>query len=124
MAVDYTFNRALAGAERSSALQRAILALVMPTHKRHFAPGDLQFLTSSTYHRAKLFESDRLRPQSCALRHPATPAECLQGPTVTTALTPPQSCALRQPAISPRFESNSPTTAPPAGWRLPARVLY
>jgi hypothetical protein len=45
----------LAGAERSSALQRAILALVMPTHQRHFAPGDLQFLTSSTYHRAKLF---------------------------------------------------------------------
>jgi hypothetical protein len=33
----------------------------MPTHKRHFAPGDLQFLTSSTYHRAKLFESDRFR---------------------------------------------------------------
>jgi hypothetical protein len=27
-----------AGAERSSALQRAILALGMPTHKRHFAP--------------------------------------------------------------------------------------
>jgi len=104
-----------------------MLALVMPTHKRHFAPGDLQFLTSSTYHRAKLFESDWFRwsfvevlgqlriemgfrligwpdfslvswPQSCALRQPATPAECLQGPTVTTALTPPQSCALRQPA--------------------------
>jgi hypothetical protein len=51
----------LAGAERSSALQRAILALVIPTSKRHFAPGDLQFLTSSTYHRAKLFESDRFR---------------------------------------------------------------
>jgi putative transposase len=33
----------------------------MPTHKRHFAPGDLQFLTSSTYRRAKLFESDRFR---------------------------------------------------------------
>jgi len=95
---------ALAGAERRSALQRAILALVMPTHKRHFAPGDLQFLTSSTYHRAKLFESDRFRwsfvevlgqlriemaflllgwpdfslvswPQSCALRQPAPPAE-------------------------------------------------
>ena len=97
-------EKALAGAERSSALQRAILALVMPTHKRHFAPGQLQFLTSSTYHRGKLIESDRFRwsfvevlgqlriemaflllgwpdfslvswPQSCALRQPAPPAE-------------------------------------------------
>ena len=50
----------LAGAERSSALQRAGLAQVMPTHKRHSVPGDLQFLTSSTYRRAKLLESDRL----------------------------------------------------------------
>jgi hypothetical protein len=50
-----------AGAERRSALQGAILALVMPTHKRHFAPGQLQFLTGSTYRRAKLFESDRFR---------------------------------------------------------------
>jgi len=33
----------------------------MPTHKRHFAPGQLQFLTSSTYRRAKLFESDPFR---------------------------------------------------------------
>ena len=33
----------------------------MPTHKRHYAPGDLQFLTSSTYRRAKLFESNRFR---------------------------------------------------------------
>jgi REP element-mobilizing transposase RayT len=33
----------------------------MPTSKRHFAPGQLQFLTSSTYRRAKLFQSDRLR---------------------------------------------------------------
>jgi putative transposase len=33
----------------------------MPTHKRHFAPGHLQFLTSSTYRRAQLFESDRFR---------------------------------------------------------------
>jgi hypothetical protein len=32
----------------------------MPTHKRHFAPERLQFLASSTYRRAKLFESDRL----------------------------------------------------------------
>jgi hypothetical protein len=50
----------LAGAERRSALQRAGLAQLMPTHKRHFVPGDLQFLTSSTYRRAKLLESDRL----------------------------------------------------------------
>jgi len=49
-----------AGAERSSALQRATLAFVVPTHKRRFAPGELQFLTRATYHRAKLFESDRL----------------------------------------------------------------
>jgi len=47
-----------AGAERSSALQRAVLSLVTPTHKRHFARG-LQLLGSSTYRRAKLFESDR-----------------------------------------------------------------
>jgi len=40
-----SFSRA--GAERRSALQRAILGLVMPTHQRHFAPGQLQFLTSS-----------------------------------------------------------------------------
>ena len=35
-----------ARAERSSALQRAVLALVMPTHERHFARG-LQRLRSS-----------------------------------------------------------------------------
>jgi putative transposase len=33
----------------------------MPTFKRHFAPGQLQFLTSSTYRRARLFASDRFR---------------------------------------------------------------
>jgi hypothetical protein len=32
----------------------------MPTHKRYSVPGDLQFLTSSTYRRSKLLESDRL----------------------------------------------------------------
>jgi len=47
-----------AGAERSYALRRAVLALVTPTHKRHFARG-LQLLGSSTCRRAKLFESDR-----------------------------------------------------------------
>jgi putative transposase len=51
----------LAGAERSSALQRAILVLVMPTSKHHVAPGQLQFLPSSTYRRAQLFERDRFR---------------------------------------------------------------
>ncbi|MGB7593729.1 MAG: hypothetical protein WBO19_21065, partial [Terriglobia bacterium] len=51
----------LAGAEHTSALQRAILALVMPTHKRHFARGLLQLLTASTYRRTKLFEGVRLR---------------------------------------------------------------
>jgi hypothetical protein len=33
----------------------------MPTSKRHFAPGQLQFFTSSTFRRAALFESDRFR---------------------------------------------------------------
>jgi len=33
----------------------------MPTHKCHLAPGQVQFLTSSTYRRAQLFESDRFR---------------------------------------------------------------
>jgi hypothetical protein len=36
------------------------LALVMPTHKRHFAREWLQLLISRTYRRAKLLESDRL----------------------------------------------------------------
>jgi hypothetical protein len=38
----------MAGTERSSAIQRA-LALVIPTHKRHFARGRLQLLISRTY---------------------------------------------------------------------------
>jgi hypothetical protein len=46
---------------RSSALQRAVLALALPAHKRHFAPGRLQLLASTTYRRAKPFESSRLR---------------------------------------------------------------
>jgi hypothetical protein len=54
----------LAGAERSSELQHAILALVTPTPKRHFASGQLQLLTRSTYRRAKLPESDRFRAVS------------------------------------------------------------
>ena len=42
----------------------------MPTFKRHFGPGQLQFLTSSTYRRARLFESDRMAgaERSSALR--------------------------------------------------------
>jgi hypothetical protein len=37
---EFAVNR-LAAAERSSALQRAILALLMPTHKRHLASAEL-----------------------------------------------------------------------------------
>jgi hypothetical protein len=33
----------------------------MPTPKRHIAPGQMQFLTSSSYRRAKLSESDWFR---------------------------------------------------------------
>jgi hypothetical protein len=49
-----------------SALQRAALALVVPTHKHHFARGRLQqLLTSSTCRRDKL-ENDRVAWfQSC-----------------------------------------------------------
>ncbi len=39
----------VAGAERSSAMGHDKLALDMPTTRRRFAPGQLQFLTSSTY---------------------------------------------------------------------------
>jgi hypothetical protein len=49
----------LAGAERSSALQRAILSMVMPTHRRHFVRGRLQPQTSSAYRRTKNFEGGR-----------------------------------------------------------------
>jgi putative transposase len=33
----------------------------MPVSRRHFAPGQLQFITSSPYRRTKLFESHRFR---------------------------------------------------------------
>ncbi|MGO8734634.1 MAG: transposase, partial [Terriglobia bacterium] len=33
----------------------------MPVSRRHFAPGQLQFITSSVYRRTKLFDSQRLR---------------------------------------------------------------
>jgi hypothetical protein len=60
-------SSSLAGAERSSALQRAMLALVMPTSRRDFAPGDLQFLTSSTYRRAERASSADLASQRSAV---------------------------------------------------------
>jgi hypothetical protein len=47
----------LAAAERCSALRDAILALIMPTRKGYFAPGDLQFLANSSCRRGKLFEN-------------------------------------------------------------------
>jgi hypothetical protein len=36
-------------------------ALAMPVSGRHFAPGQLQFITSSTYRRTKLLDSHRFR---------------------------------------------------------------
>ena len=33
----------------------------MPVSTRHFAPGPLQFITSRTYRRTKLFDSRRFR---------------------------------------------------------------
>ena len=35
--------------------------LPMPVSRRHFSPGQLQFITSSVYRRMKLFDSHRLR---------------------------------------------------------------
>jgi hypothetical protein len=52
----------------------------MPTYKRHSAPGDLQFLTSSTCHRAQLFESDRFRLLAAEVRPaPACVTKILKG---------------------------------------------
>ena len=52
-----------AGAERRSAFQFAMryTAVVVPVSQRYFAPGQLQFITSSVYCRLKLFDSPRLR---------------------------------------------------------------
>ena len=75
----------LVGAERSSALHRAILVLVMPTSKRHFAPGQLPFLTSSTYRRAKLLESDLFRLLAAELRRRATSEAALANYDATVA---------------------------------------
>jgi hypothetical protein len=36
-------------------------AFIMGFSRRYFAPGQLQFVTSSTYRRAKLFDSHRFR---------------------------------------------------------------
>ena len=33
----------------------------MPVYRRHFEPGQRQFITTSTYRRLKLFDSDRFR---------------------------------------------------------------
>jgi putative transposase len=33
----------------------------MPVYRRYFDPGQLQFITSSTYRRVKLFDSERFR---------------------------------------------------------------
>jgi hypothetical protein len=65
---------------------RATLALVMPTHKRHFGLGYLQFLTRSTYHRAELLESDRFRPLAAELR--SAPAPERQGEAHGTTAVP------------------------------------
>ena len=35
--------------------------LAMPVSSRHFAPGQLHFITSGTYRRTKLFDSHRFR---------------------------------------------------------------
>ena len=38
-----------------------ILSSIMPLHKRHYNPGQLQFITASTYRRAPLFLSECFR---------------------------------------------------------------
>jgi hypothetical protein len=38
-------------------------AFVVPVTKRHFAPGQLQFITSGGYHRTEPFDSSRSRPR-------------------------------------------------------------
>ena len=38
-----------------------ILSSNMPLHKRYYSPGQLQFITASTYQRAPLFLSERFR---------------------------------------------------------------
>ena len=52
-----------AGAERSSAFWIPVryTDAAMPVSRRYFAPGQLQFITSSVYRRRKLFGSPRLR---------------------------------------------------------------
>ena len=56
------WSRTPAGAERSSAFSpMRYTACAMPVSRRYFAPGQLQFITSSLHRRLKLFDSDRLR---------------------------------------------------------------
>jgi hypothetical protein len=52
-----------AGAERSAAFRVPMryTALGMPVSRPHFAPRQLQFITSSTYRRTKLFDGHRFR---------------------------------------------------------------
>ena len=38
-----------------------IILRVMPVYRRYFGPGQLQFITSSTYRRVNLFESEGFR---------------------------------------------------------------
>jgi hypothetical protein len=54
-----------AGAERSSAFSLTLryTAFAMSASRRYFAPGRLQFITSSVYRRLKLLDCYRLRPR-------------------------------------------------------------
>jgi phosphoribosylanthranilate isomerase len=47
--------------DSSADLVLDFIGLVMPASKRHFAPEHAQFITSSTYRPAEVFESDRFR---------------------------------------------------------------
>ena len=57
----------LCGGRRVTAVPTATVsrmrytAFIMGFSRRYFAPGQLQFVTSSTYRRAKLFDSHRFR---------------------------------------------------------------
>ncbi len=39
----------------------AIVLPIMPVYRRHFPPGQLQFITTSTDRRTKVFDSERFR---------------------------------------------------------------
>jgi len=40
---------------------RVVLLCVVPFYNRHYHPGQLQFITTSTYRKAKLFQRERFR---------------------------------------------------------------